>query len=94
MTSNAELQQQEHESDGAHIERLKGIVRSRREEAQRELEGRRYLEETIRVISTSRAPASTLNELHRLLGQSCTRLGVARGQVDIAEAHLVIALNR
>ena len=94
MTNNAELQQQAHESNEAHIERLQGIVRSRREEAQRELESKRYLEETIRAMSTSRAPASTQNDLHRLLAQTCTRLGVARGQVDIAESHLVIALNR
>ncbi len=94
MTNNAELQQQEHESNEAQIERLRGIVRGRREEAQRELESKRYLEETIRVVSTSRAPASTTNGLHRLLAQTCTRLGIARGMVDIAEAHLVIALNR
>ena len=94
MTNNAELQQQRNESNEAHIERLRGILRARREEAQREFEGRRHLEETIRVMSTNRAPASTRSELHRLLAQTCTRLGVARGQVDIAESHLVIALNR
>ena len=94
MTNNAELQQQKHESNEAHIERMRGIVHGRREEAQRELESKRYLEETIRAVSASRAPASTTNGLHRLLAQTCTRLGVARGQVEIAEAHLVIALNR
>jgi hypothetical protein len=94
MTNNAELQQQEHESNEAHIERLQGIVRSRREEAQRELDGKRHLERTINAMSMTRAPASSTNGLHRLLAQTCTRLGVARGQVEIAEAHLVSALNR
>ena len=58
MTNNAELQQQEHENNEAHIERLRGIVRSRREEAQRELEAKRHLEKTINGMSTIRSRVS------------------------------------
>lgn len=94
MTNNTELQQRKHESNEVHLERLKGILRERRAQAQAEFEGKRHLEDTIRAMATVGAPAANLNELHRLLSQVCRRLGAARGQVDIAESYLVIALNR
>lgn len=94
MTDNAELQQRKSESNHAHIERLKSILRARRAEAQAEFEAKRHIEDTLRALSASGAPASTHSELHRLLSQVCRRLGAACGQVDIAESHLVLALNR
>lgn len=94
MTDNTELQQRKSESSEAHIERLRVILRARREEAQAEFEAKRHLEDTIRAMASSGAPATSRNELHRLLSQVCRRLGAARGQVDIAESHLVLALNR
>ena len=45
-------------------------------------------------MTASGASAASRNELHRELGRVCLRLGMARGQVDIAESYLVIALNR
>lgn len=94
MTDNAELQRRQSESNEAHIERLRSVLRSRRAEAQAELEAKHHLEDTISAMSASGAPKMSLSELHRLRTQVCRRLGEARGQVELAEAHLVIALNR
>ncbi|MDP1918888.1 MAG: hypothetical protein Q8L14_21745 [Myxococcales bacterium] len=94
MTDNGELQQRKHESNEVHLERLKGILRERRAQAQAELELKRHLEDSIRVMTASGASAAARNELHRELGRVCLRLGTARGQVDIAESYLVLALNR
>lgn len=93
MTSNGELQQRVKESNEAHIERLRDVVRERKETAQSAYELKRHLEDTILAATKSGAAAATRNELHRALRKACFDLGVARGQVDVAESYLVIALN-
>ena len=94
MTSNSELQQKVKETNESHIERLRDIVRERKESAQSAYELKRHLEDTILAAEKSGASATTRNELHRALRKACFDLGTARGQVDIAESYLVLALNR
>lgn len=94
MTSNSELQQMVKETDGQYLERLREAVRERKATAQSAHELKSHLEDTILAAEKSGAPAATRNELHRALRKACFDLGIARGQVDIAESYLVLQLNR
>lgn len=93
MTSNVELQRVQGEKQAEYLERLRAALRARRADAQAEYELKRHLDDTLVAMRQSGAPSSARIELQKQLTQTCIRLGAARGQVDIAESLLVVALN-
>ncbi|MFT3714037.1 MAG: hypothetical protein QM817_40770 [Archangium sp.] len=93
MTSYEAVQRLKGEAVADYIERLRDLLRARKADEQAEFELKRHLEETVRVLAMSKAPASVRNEMHRHLTTVCHRLGTLRGQVHIIESLLVTALN-
>lgn len=91
---NTQLEKKATESNAAHLERVRATLKERRQAAQDALELKRHLEEALAVAVRGGAAPPVRAEMMRALQQACRRLGVARGMVDITEAHLVVALNR